>query len=161
MNYCPGGEIIIHYSITIWALIANFLNRAEKKSIHPWPWLLAPIVGQHQRGNVPSTKSFQPLEKVSLPYSRRVLGITSGIENIGGMQWELLGTLFLGWTTVYLIIWKGLHSSGKVRTVLGSFSFITPQGPLIQLTAWSRFFRPFRSDRTRSLSKVKSKLGPT
>ena len=36
------------------------------------------------------------------------------MENLGGMQWELFGTLILGWIVVYLIIWKGLHSSGKV-----------------------------------------------
>ena len=46
--------------------------------------------------------------------SERVLGITEGMENLGGMQWELFGTLILGWIVVYLIIWKGLHSSGKV-----------------------------------------------
>ncbi|CAG2055704.1 unnamed protein product [Timema podura] len=33
---------------------------------------------------------------------KRVLQITDGIENIGGMQWELLGCLTLGWA---LIIW--------------------------------------------------------
>ena len=47
-------------------------------------------------------------------YSQRVLGITKGMEDLGGMQWELFGTLVLGWIIVYLIIWKGLHSSGKV-----------------------------------------------
>ena len=46
--------------------------------------------------------------------SQRVLGITKGMEDLGGMQWELFGTLVLGWIIVYLIIWKGLHSSGKV-----------------------------------------------
>ena len=50
--------------------------------------------------------------------SERVLGITEGMENLGGMQWELLGTLILGWIVVYLIIWKGLHSSGKVTMAL-------------------------------------------
>lgn len=40
----------------------------------------------------------------------------AGLEHgLGGMQWELVGTLFLAWVLVYLIIWKGLHSSGKVR----------------------------------------------
>lgn len=36
------------------------------------------------------------------------------MEDLGGIQWELLGTLTLGWIIVYLIIWKGLHASGKV-----------------------------------------------
>ena len=47
-------------------------------------------------------------------FSRRVLQITSGMEDLGGVQWELLGCLILGWFIVYLIIWKGLHASGKV-----------------------------------------------
>ena len=47
-------------------------------------------------------------------FSRRVLQITSGMEDLGGVQWELLGCLILGWAIVYLIIWKGLHASGKV-----------------------------------------------
>jgi hypothetical protein len=38
-----------------------------------------------------------------------------GLEfGLGALQWELVGTLLLAWIVVYLIIWKGLHSSGKV-----------------------------------------------
>ena len=48
-------------------------------------------------------------------FSRKVLGITSGISDLGGMQWELLGTLVMAWLVVYLIIMKGLHASGKVN----------------------------------------------
>ena len=44
-----------------------------------------------------------------------MLNITSSIEDLGGFQWELVGTLLLGWIIVYLIVWKGLHSSGKVN----------------------------------------------
>ena len=48
-------------------------------------------------------------------WERRVLNQNGGIhEGLGGMQWELAGTLFCAWVMVYLIIWKGLHSSGKV-----------------------------------------------
>ena len=49
-------------------------------------------------------------------FSRKVLGITSGISDLGGMQWELLGTLVMAWLVVYLIIMKGLHASGKVNS---------------------------------------------
>ena len=48
-------------------------------------------------------------------FSRKVLGITAGISDLGGMQWELLGTLVMAWLVVYLIIMKGLHASGKVN----------------------------------------------
>jgi len=48
-------------------------------------------------------------------WERRVLNQNAGIEfGLGNMQWELAGTLFLAWVMVYLIIWKGLHSSGKI-----------------------------------------------
>ena len=39
------------------------------------------------------------------------VGLANGL---GAVNWELVGTLFLSWVVVYLIIWKGLHSSGKV-----------------------------------------------
>ena len=35
-------------------------------------------------------------------------------EGLGGMQWELVGCLVCAWIVVYLIIAKGLHSSGKI-----------------------------------------------
>lgn len=51
---------------------------------------------------------------LSLPNSRRVLGLTDGIENLGGMQWNLFVCLVVGWILIYLVIRKGLHQSGKV-----------------------------------------------
>jgi len=35
-------------------------------------------------------------------------------HGLGGMQWELAGCLVIAWVVVYLIIAKGLHSSGKI-----------------------------------------------
>ena len=39
-------------------------------------------------------------------------------EGLGSIQWELVGCLLLAWICVYLIIWKGLHSSGKVKFLI-------------------------------------------
>lgn len=47
-------------------------------------------------------------------YRRRVLMLSSGIEDIGGMQWELLCLLGLSWILIYVILGKGLSQSGKV-----------------------------------------------
>uniref|UniRef100_V5I972 Transporter n=1 Tax=Anoplophora glabripennis TaxID=217634 RepID=V5I972_ANOGL len=47
-------------------------------------------------------------------FDHRVLGITDGLTNIGGLQYGLFACLFLGWVLVYLIIRKGLHQSGKI-----------------------------------------------
>ena len=56
--------------------------------------------------------------------SQRVLGITKGMEDLGGMQWELFGTLVLGWIIVYLIIMKGIQSSGYVVYFTAGFPYI-------------------------------------
>ncbi|XP_052125084.1 sodium- and chloride-dependent GABA transporter 1-like [Frankliniella occidentalis] len=47
-------------------------------------------------------------------WDRRVLHITDGIHDLGGMQWELFMCLALGWVLVYFIIYRGLHQSGKI-----------------------------------------------
>eukprot|EP00096_Caligus_rogercresseyi_P010579 TRINITY_DN3906_c0_g1_i1.p1 TRINITY_DN3906_c0_g1~~TRINITY_DN3906_c0_g1_i1.p1 ORF type:complete len:673 (+),score=124.55 TRINITY_DN3906_c0_g1_i1:229-2247(+) len=45
----------------------------------------------------------------------RALQQNQGLEHgLGSLQWELVGCLVLAWIFVYLIIWKGLHSSGKI-----------------------------------------------
>ena len=55
----------------------------------------------------------------SLPASRRVLSANAGLEEgLGGLQWELVGCLGLGWFLVYLIVWKGLNQSGKVINII-------------------------------------------
>ncbi|XP_076618325.1 sodium- and chloride-dependent GABA transporter 1 [Colletes latitarsis] len=57
-------------------------------------------------------------------WERRVLGITSGIETIGGIQWELLGCLIVGWLLVYFIIRRGLHQSGKIIWFSALFPYV-------------------------------------
>lgn len=43
-----------------------------------------------------------------------MLDLSSGIDNLGSIRWELFGTLLLSWVLVYFIIWKGLNESGYV-----------------------------------------------
>lgn len=40
--------------------------------------------------------------------------LSNGIEDIGGMQWELLLLLAVSWILIYAILGKGLSQSGKV-----------------------------------------------
>ncbi|XP_055935396.1 sodium- and chloride-dependent GABA transporter 2-like [Argiope bruennichi] len=57
-------------------------------------------------------------------WERKVLGITDGIHDMGGMRWELVGLLILGWVVIYFIIWKGLNESGKLIYVTATFPYV-------------------------------------
>lgn len=70
--------------------------------------------GDHANATVAGMKHNNTKSPVEEYWDRRVLSITGGMDDLGGMQWELVGTLLLGWIIVYLIIWRGLHASGKV-----------------------------------------------
>ncbi|XP_010769882.1 sodium- and chloride-dependent betaine transporter-like [Notothenia coriiceps] len=47
-------------------------------------------------------------------FDQRLLQKTNGIEESGGVRWELFGFLILSWVIVYLCIFKGVKSTGKV-----------------------------------------------
>ncbi|XP_038560528.1 sodium- and chloride-dependent GABA transporter ine isoform X1 [Micropterus salmoides] len=47
-------------------------------------------------------------------FDHRLLEKTSGIEEAGGLRWELFGYLVISWVIVYLCIFKGVKSTGKV-----------------------------------------------
>ncbi|XP_020514533.2 sodium- and chloride-dependent GABA transporter ine isoform X1 [Labrus bergylta] len=47
-------------------------------------------------------------------FDHKLLEKTNGIEELGGIRWELFGCLILSWVIVYLCIFKGVKSTGKV-----------------------------------------------
>lgn len=63
-------------------------------------------------------KFFDKIVYILFHFSHKVLGITDGIEIIGGLQWQLFTCLVIGWILIYSVIRKGLHQSGKVSDYL-------------------------------------------
>ncbi|XP_042180827.1 sodium- and chloride-dependent GABA transporter 3 [Oncorhynchus tshawytscha] len=57
-------------------------------------------------------------------WERRVLKISSGIEHIGKLRWELALCLALAWVICYFCIWKGPKSTGKVVYVTATFPYV-------------------------------------
>ncbi|XP_071959803.1 sodium- and chloride-dependent GABA transporter 2-like [Antedon mediterranea] len=62
-------------------------------------------------------------------WERRVLNISPGIDEIGGLQWELVGCLVLAWVLTYACIWKGVAQTGKIVW----FTALIPYGILTAL----------------------------
>lgn len=50
--------------------------------------------------------------------------MTSGIDNIGSVRWELLACLAVAWVLVYFCLWKGIKSSGKVVYVTATLPYL-------------------------------------
>lgn len=57
-------------------------------------------------------------------WERRALMISSGIEEIGNVRWELAGTLLLVWIICYFCIWKGVKWTGKVVYFTALFPYV-------------------------------------
>ena len=43
-----------------------------------------------------------------------MLDMSDGIHDINTLKWELVGCLLLAWIVVYIALWKGIKSIGKV-----------------------------------------------
>ena len=52
---------------------------------------------------------------VCLYHSYEVLQISSGMEELGSIRWQLVICLAIAWLAVFLCLFKGVHSLGKVH----------------------------------------------
>ncbi|KAK5918257.1 hypothetical protein CgunFtcFv8_003036 [Champsocephalus gunnari] len=57
-------------------------------------------------------------------WQHRVLKISSGIEDVGSLRWELVFCLILTWVLCYFCVWKGIKSTGKAAYFTATFPFI-------------------------------------
>uniref|UniRef100_A0A3Q4C0R2 Transporter n=1 Tax=Mola mola TaxID=94237 RepID=A0A3Q4C0R2_MOLML len=57
-------------------------------------------------------------------WQRRVLNISTGIEHLGNIRWDLALCLLLAWVICYFCIWKGVRSTGKAAYFTATFPFV-------------------------------------
>ncbi|XP_060606903.1 sodium-dependent proline transporter-like [Ruditapes philippinarum] len=57
-------------------------------------------------------------------WERNVLGLSSGIAELGSIQLHLVGCTFLGWLLVFLCLAKGVKSLGKVVYVTATLPYV-------------------------------------
>ena len=95
---------------------SRVLIRFSQQSLHK-----ATAIGNSELGN------FLFFHTASEEYMKhRVLGITSGLEDLGGLQWRLVVSYFAAWTLIFLCQCKGIRSSGKARNLHSSLLHRNP-----------------------------------
>lgn len=57
-------------------------------------------------------------------WNHRVLDITSGVNEIGEVRWQLVLTLLCAWTVAYFCMWKGVKSLGKAVYFTATFPYV-------------------------------------
>lgn len=58
-----------------------------------------------------------------ISYRKRVLQLSSGIEEVGPVKWDLALCLLCSWVIVVLCLVKGIKTSGKVRKNYSEITF--------------------------------------
>ncbi|XP_075218213.1 sodium- and chloride-dependent GABA transporter 2-like [Lycorma delicatula] len=119
----------IYYCIIISWTLFYFISSFTSIPNLPWStcdnwWNTESCYLPGMNSTVVHSKTNHTTTPVEEYWDKRVLGITDGIETLGGMQWELLGCLLLGWLLVYLIICRGIHQSGKIIWFTALFPYV-------------------------------------
>ncbi|XP_069033858.1 sodium- and chloride-dependent creatine transporter 1 isoform X1 [Embiotoca jacksoni] len=57
-------------------------------------------------------------------WEHKVLNISSGLDEPGRMNWELMLCLMAVWVMVYFCVWKGVKSTGKIVYFTATFPYV-------------------------------------
>ncbi|XP_022901340.1 sodium- and chloride-dependent GABA transporter 1 [Onthophagus taurus] len=102
------------------------INPYDRGSLHCWDHYnenntIVKMCSLNQYTNLTISQLTDPVKEF---WERRALMISAGIEHVGGIRWELAGTLLLVWIVCYFCIWKGVKWTGKVVYFTALFPYI-------------------------------------
>ncbi|CAG0879032.1 unnamed protein product [Darwinula stevensoni] len=105
-----------------WATCTNTWNTPACRDFHSTNNLSVPggrTMDEGLEGVIPTDSSS---EFWKLVY--RIQGMSSGVDDVTELRWELAIALLIAWLLVYAIIWKGIRSSGKVVYFTATFPYV-------------------------------------
>ncbi|ELT92206.1 hypothetical protein CAPTEDRAFT_221230 [Capitella teleta] len=120
------GLLNIYYNVILaWAFHYLFASLASVTSVLPWAtcdndWNTQDCVRSIRDGNTTNSTTFTngtsnaTTDPTTEYWERKVLHLSSGVDDVGQIRWDLALCLLLAWIVVYFCIWKGIKSSGKV-----------------------------------------------
>uniref|UniRef100_A0AAY4C0M0 Transporter n=1 Tax=Denticeps clupeoides TaxID=299321 RepID=A0AAY4C0M0_9TELE len=126
-----GGQVVGFYTgiyyvvILAWAFLFLFFSFSPEV---PWascknPWNTDKCF-EYDKNNQSDHASEKTTSSVVEFWERRILGLSSGIEEIGIIRWDLALCLLLAWIICYLCVWKGVKSTGKVVYFTATFPYL-------------------------------------
>jgi len=71
--------------------------------------------------NQNATESKMPSDEF---FHNFMLDVSDGIHDVGSIRWELAGCLLLAWSIVYMALWKGIKSIGKLVYFTALFPYM-------------------------------------
>ncbi|KAM9758515.1 sodium- and chloride-dependent GABA transporter 2-like isoform 2-T2 [Menidia menidia] len=129
-----AGQIITFYGsityivILAWALFYFFSSFSREL---PWAscnntWNTDHCMVTNYHNATPNGTSFVNGSSSSVLefWHRRVLNISTGIENLGNLRRDLFLCLLLSWIICYFCVWKGVRSTGKAAYFTATFPFV-------------------------------------
>lgn len=78
------------------------------------------------------SNNITPRDSVVEYWDHKVLQITEGVDDMGGMVWPLFGTLLFSWILTYFAIWKGVKVTGKIMYFTATFPYLMLTALLIR-----------------------------
>ncbi|KAI3379371.1 hypothetical protein SNEBB_005464 [Seison nebaliae] len=126
-----NGIIGLYYNVIICYSI--FYMIASMRSIPPWIgcdhiWASKNCVDTSNLTNIKPNITASMKYPTDDYFTRNVLNISSGIEELGDVQWHLALALLAAWLLIFAALSKGVTSLGKV-------SYFTAIYPYIMITA--------------------------
>lgn len=120
-----AGMVGTYYNVIVTH--ALYFMIASMKAEVPWAtcdheWNTDQCVEDlNSSGRNPNETYYTPSEEY---FYNQVLNISSGIDEPGGLRWELAGTLAAAWIIVFLVLIKGVRILGKVVYFIAIFPYI-------------------------------------
>ncbi|XP_023217228.1 sodium- and chloride-dependent GABA transporter 1-like [Centruroides sculpturatus] len=116
--------VVIYYNV-IMAYTLYYIG-ASFQSVVPWSrcdpeWASGTTC--HIRGEEFNHTTNHSKTSSQVYWERSVLQLTDGIDNLGGIKWELALCLLISWIIVVICLIKGIKTSGKVVYFAATFPY--------------------------------------
>lgn len=107
-----------------WSTCGNKWNTAQCMTIVKNNDTLSRMTG-YIGTTINASQSSRRFDSTVEFWENRILQITEGIDNPGGVQWELAACLAVVWIICFFCIWKGIKSTGRSAYIIALLPYVS------------------------------------